>query len=85
MMPHWDPVYAIANGVVTFQGWGEAYGLWVCVRHENGLRAVTATSVEYWLKKVNTSVNEKSRAHWIDWAFHWTAPLLRNNNEGEAY
>lgn len=37
--PIGTPVYAIANGVVTFQGWGEAYGLWVCVRHENGIES----------------------------------------------
>ena len=34
--PIGTPVYAIANGVVTFQGWGDAYGLWINVRHENG-------------------------------------------------
>lgn len=34
--PIGTPVYAIANGVVTFQGWGDAYGLWVSIRHENG-------------------------------------------------
>jgi murein DD-endopeptidase MepM/ murein hydrolase activator NlpD len=34
--PIGTPVYAIANGTVTFQGRGEAYGLYVCIRHENG-------------------------------------------------
>ena len=34
--PTGTPVYAIANGTVTFQGCGEAYGLYVCIRHENG-------------------------------------------------
>ncbi|MGC8604144.1 MAG: M23 family metallopeptidase, partial [Desulfomonilaceae bacterium] len=37
--PIGTPVYAIANGVVTFQGWGEAYGLWISVRHENGFES----------------------------------------------
>ena len=34
--PIGTPVYAIANGRVTFRGCGPAYGLYVCVRHENG-------------------------------------------------
>ena len=34
--PIGTPVYAIANGKVIFQGSGEAYGLYVCIRHENG-------------------------------------------------
>ncbi|HTY24286.1 MAG TPA: M23 family metallopeptidase [Desulfomonilaceae bacterium] len=34
--PTGTPVYAIANGTVTFQGCGDAYGLYICVRHENG-------------------------------------------------
>ncbi len=34
--PTGTPVYAIANGTVTFQGCGEAYGLYVCIRHEDG-------------------------------------------------
>jgi len=34
--PTGTPVYAIADGTVTFQGSGEAYGLYVCVRHSNG-------------------------------------------------
>ncbi len=34
--PLGTPVYAIANGKVTFQGCGDAYGLYVCIRHENG-------------------------------------------------
>ena len=34
--PIGTPVYAIANGKVTFQGCGDAYGLYVCIRHENG-------------------------------------------------
>ena len=34
--PTGTPVYAIANGRVTFQGCGDAYGLYVCIRHENG-------------------------------------------------
>jgi murein DD-endopeptidase MepM/ murein hydrolase activator NlpD len=34
--PVGTPVYAISNGTVTFQGWGDAYGLYVCIRHENG-------------------------------------------------
>ncbi len=37
--PIGTPVYAIASGVVTFQGWGDAYGLWVSVRHENGIES----------------------------------------------
>jgi murein DD-endopeptidase MepM/ murein hydrolase activator NlpD len=34
--PVGTPVFAIAKGTVTFQGWDDAYGLYVCVRHENG-------------------------------------------------
>ncbi|MGO9567716.1 MAG: M23 family metallopeptidase, partial [Desulfomonilaceae bacterium] len=34
--PTGTPVYAIADGTVTFQGCGPAYGLYVCLRHENG-------------------------------------------------
>jgi murein DD-endopeptidase MepM/ murein hydrolase activator NlpD len=34
--PTGTPVFAIAEGTVTFQGCGEAYGLYVCVRHGNG-------------------------------------------------
>ncbi|MGB6064746.1 MAG: M23 family metallopeptidase [Desulfomonilaceae bacterium] len=34
--PTGTPVYAIADGTVTFQGRGKAYGLYVCIRHENG-------------------------------------------------
>ncbi len=34
--PTGTPVYAIANGTVIFQGCGDAYGLYVCIRHENG-------------------------------------------------
>jgi murein DD-endopeptidase MepM/ murein hydrolase activator NlpD len=34
--PAGTPVYAIANGTVSFQGCGDAYGLYVCIRHDNG-------------------------------------------------
>jgi len=34
--PTGTPVFAIANGTVIFEGCGEAYGLYVCVRHDNG-------------------------------------------------
>ncbi len=37
--PTGTPVYAIANGTVAFQGCGDAYGLYVCIRHENGLES----------------------------------------------
>jgi murein DD-endopeptidase MepM/ murein hydrolase activator NlpD len=37
--PTGTPVYAIANGTVTFRGCGKAYGLYVCIRHENGLES----------------------------------------------
>jgi len=34
--PTGTPIYAISNGTVSFQGCGEAYGLYVCIRHDNG-------------------------------------------------
>ena len=34
--PQGTPVWAIANGVVTFAGWNNGYGNYVCVRHDNG-------------------------------------------------
>ncbi len=34
--PTGTPVYAVADGTVTFQGRGKAYGLYVCIRHKNG-------------------------------------------------
>ena len=75
--PIGTPVYAIANGVVTFQGWGEAYGLWVCVRHENGFESRYSHLSRILVKKGTTCQSTRSRrAHWIDRTFHWTAPLF---------
>jgi murein DD-endopeptidase MepM/ murein hydrolase activator NlpD len=37
--PTGTPVYAIADGTVRFQGWGDAYGLYVCISHENGFES----------------------------------------------
>lgn len=42
--PVGTPVFAIASGTVTFQGCdnrglGEGYGLYVCVRHDNGIES----------------------------------------------
>jgi murein DD-endopeptidase MepM/ murein hydrolase activator NlpD len=34
--PTGTPVYAIANGTVIFRGCGDAYGEYVCIRHDNG-------------------------------------------------
>jgi murein DD-endopeptidase MepM/ murein hydrolase activator NlpD len=34
--PVGTPVYAISNGTVSFTGCGTGYGLYVCVKHENG-------------------------------------------------
>ncbi|MGC8908271.1 MAG: M23 family metallopeptidase, partial [Desulfomonilaceae bacterium] len=34
--PQGTPVWAIANGVVTFAGWNNGYGNYVCVKHDNG-------------------------------------------------
>jgi len=34
--PQGTPVWAIANGVVTFAGWSNGYGNYICVKHENG-------------------------------------------------
>ncbi len=34
--PTGTPVFAIAEGTVSFQGCGPAYGLYVCIRHGNG-------------------------------------------------
>lgn len=30
------PVWAVANGVVTFAGWNNGYGNYICVKHESG-------------------------------------------------
>jgi murein DD-endopeptidase MepM/ murein hydrolase activator NlpD len=34
--PHGTPVWSIAPGQVTFAGWKNGYGKYVCIRHENG-------------------------------------------------
>lgn len=34
--PQGTPVWAIANGMVTFAGWNHGYGNYVCVKHDNG-------------------------------------------------
>ncbi len=34
--PQGTPVWAVANGVVTFAGWHSGYGNYVCVKHDNG-------------------------------------------------
>lgn len=34
--PQGTPVGSIANGVVTYSGWHNGYGNYVCVKHENG-------------------------------------------------
>lgn len=34
--PQGTPVWSVANGVVTFAGWQNGYGNYVCIRHDNG-------------------------------------------------
>jgi murein DD-endopeptidase MepM/ murein hydrolase activator NlpD len=34
--PQGTPVWAVANGVVTFAGWSNGYGNYICVKHETG-------------------------------------------------
>jgi murein DD-endopeptidase MepM/ murein hydrolase activator NlpD len=34
--PARTPVYSVANGTVTFCGWQNGYGNYVCIKHDNG-------------------------------------------------
>lgn len=33
------PVWAVAGGVVTFSGWSNGYGNYVCIKHDNGFES----------------------------------------------
>jgi murein DD-endopeptidase MepM/ murein hydrolase activator NlpD len=48
--PEGTPVWSVANGVVTFAGWQNGYGNYVCIKHDNGYESRYGHLQRYFVK-----------------------------------
>ncbi|MCA1961519.1 MAG: M23 family metallopeptidase [Desulfomonile sp.] len=73
--PRGTPVWAIASGTVTFAGWGNGYGNYVCVRHDNGTESRYGHLHRFYVRK-GQRVKQKDRIGLVGTTGDATGPHL---------
>jgi murein DD-endopeptidase MepM/ murein hydrolase activator NlpD len=77
------PVWSVASGVVTYAGWKNGYGRYVCIKHENGYESRYGHLHRYFVKK-GDRVKQRQRIGLVGQSGMATGPhldfqLLKNN------
>jgi murein DD-endopeptidase MepM/ murein hydrolase activator NlpD len=82
--PEGTPVLAVANGVVTFAGWNNGYGNYVCIKHDNGPYESRYGHLQRYFVKEGERVKQQQRIGLVGMTGVATGPhldfqLLANN------